>query len=138
MIRLAAVGDLHVSGNSAGMLRLDLGELVGRAHLLLLAGDVTRTGYPEQTAVLAEDLKGLFMPVVAVLGNHDYNLDRQDQIQAVLTRTGVHVLEGEATVIHVCGVRVGIVGLKGFGDGFLGACGSEFGKPQMRAFAGHT
>ena len=138
MIRIAAVGDVHFAADAAGTLRPELAGLAGRADLLLLAGDMTRHGEPAEATVLAEELRDVGVPILAVLGNHDYHADREAEIRAVLERAGVTVLEGEAVTVEVRGVRVGVAGTKGFGGGFLGACGSDFGEPEMKAFIRHT
>jgi Icc-related predicted phosphoesterase len=138
-VRIAACGDVHFGLDSAGMLRPHLEHLPERADLFLLAGDLTRHGDPDEAAVLADDLAGLPVPVIAVLGNHDYHCDREAEVAKVLAeRAAVTVLEGDATVIDVGGTRVGVAGTKGFGGGFAGACGSEFGEPEMKAFINHT
>jgi len=133
-VRIAAVGDLHAGLDSAGRLRAGLGGLAGRADLLLLAGDLTQRGRVEEAKVLVEELRGVDVPVVAVLGNHDYHSDEQDAIAAVLDDAGLRVLEGDAVTFEVNGRRVGIAGTKGFGGGFAGASASDFGEPEMRAF----
>lgn len=138
MIRIAAVGDLHYAEGSPGILRPSLEHLPGRADLLLLAGDLTRWGKPEEVKVLADEVRGLPLPVIAVLGNHDYHAGRQAEVRRLLEDAGALVLEGEATTIDVDGVRVGIAGTKGFGGGFRGAHGSDFGEAEMKAFVGHT
>ena len=138
MIRIAAVGDLHYGEGSQGTLKPGLEHLPDRADLLLLAGDLTRWGKPEEVQVLADELRGLPVPMIAVLGNHDYHCGREAEVRRVLELAGVRVLEGEATTVDVDGVRVGIAGTKGFGGGFLGAHGSDFGEPEMKAFVGHT
>ena len=138
MIRVAAVGDVHVGVDSAGRLAPRLAGLADRADLLLLAGDLTHRGRPEEAAVLAGELDGVGVPVVAVLGNHDYHTDQQDAVTEVLEDAGIRVLEGEATVVEVGDRRVGIAGTKGFGGGFAGASASDFGEPEMKAFVGHT
>ena len=138
MIRIAAVGDLHYGVGSPEILRPSLHHLPERADLLVLAGDLTRCGGPEEAEILAEELRGLPIPVVAVLGNHDYHSGRETEVRRVLEGAAVRVLEGEATTIDVDGVRVGIAGTKGFGGGFRGAHGSDFGEPEMKAFVGHT
>jgi len=109
-----------------------------QADVFLLAGDLTRHGEPEEAAVLAGELRDLGIPIVAVLGNHDYQSDRQDEIRRLLEDAGVIVLEGESTVVEVDGTTVGIAGSKGFGGGFVGACASDFGEPEMKAFVRHT
>lgn len=78
------------------------------------------------------------MPVVAVLGNHDHEGDQEDKVRAVMEDAGAVVLEGESTVLDVRGTRVGIAGAKGFGGGFEGACATEFGEREIKAFVGHT
>jgi Icc-related predicted phosphoesterase len=138
MIRIAAVGDLHFGTESGGTYRSGLEHLAERADVLLLAGDLTRHGDPAEGAVLAEELRDLPVPIYAVLGNHDYNLDREPELTREISKGGIHVLKGESATIQVNGARVGIAGIKGFGGGFAGACGSEFGEPEMKAFIAHT
>lgn len=78
------------------------------------------------------------MPVLAVLGNHDYHLGQEAEVVQVMEAAGVTVLEGTGRVLVVGGTRVGVAGVKGFGGGFAGACATEFGEPQMKAFVHHT
>jgi Icc-related predicted phosphoesterase len=134
LVRVAAVGDVHVGLDSAGRLRAGLDGLAGEADLLLLAGDLTHRGRVEEAKVLVEELRGVGVPVVAVLGNHDYHSDEQDPITQVLTDAGIRLLEGDAVTVEVGGRRVGIAGTKGFGGGFVGATASDFGEPEMKAF----
>jgi Icc-related predicted phosphoesterase len=75
------------------------------------------------------------VPVIAVLGNHDYHCDQQDNVRGTLEDGGLTVLEGEIAVVDVGGLRLGVAGVKGFGLGFAGRCGSDFGEPEMKAFA---
>ena len=138
MIRIAAVGDLHYGAGSQDILRPSLQHLPGRADLLLLAGDLTRCGGPDEIKILADELRGLPLPVVAVLGNHDYHANREADVRRALESAQVRVLEGEAIALDIDGVRLGIAGTKGFGGGFRGAHGSDFGEPEMKAFVGHT
>jgi Icc-related predicted phosphoesterase len=138
MIRIAAVGDLHYGVGSKDILQPSLEHLPQRADLLMLAGDLTRCGGTEEIKVLANDLRVVKLPVVAVLGNHDYHADREDEIRRILEAAGVHVLEGEGVTLELDGVRLGIAGTKGFGGGFRGAHGSDFGEPEMKAFVAHT
>jgi Icc-related predicted phosphoesterase len=138
MIRIAAVGDIHAGTDSAGKLRPCFEDLRDQADLLLLAGDLTRRGHPREAAVLASELGGIGVPLVAVLGNHDYHLDREDEVAAVLTAAGAQVLEGEAALVEAGGARIGVAGTKGFGGGFAGRSGSDFGEPEMKAFVRHT
>ena len=138
MIRIAAVADVHFGPDAAGTLRPHLAHLPDQADLLLLAGDLTRVGDPAEAAVLVDELRDIRVPVVAVLGNHDYHANQASAITALLEDAGVRVLEGEGLVVDVAGGCVGIAGVKGFGGGFLGACGSDFGEPEMKAFVRHT
>lgn len=138
MIRIAATGDVHFGEDSAGTLRPCLEHIDRDADVLLLAGDLTKYGDPAQAQVLADELRDLPVPVVTVLGNHDCHSDRQDEVRAVLERAGVTVLEGENAVIDVNGADLGIAGGKGFGGGFTGSSGTEFGEPQMKAFIRHS
>jgi Icc-related predicted phosphoesterase len=138
MIRVAAVGDIHFGADSAGTLRPHLTDIADHADVYLLAGDLTRIGDPDEAAVLARELDGLAVPVVAVLGNHDYHSDREKEVADVLADAGVEVLEGASTVIDVQGTKVGVAGVKGFGTGFPGASGSDFGEPMMKAFVRHA
>jgi predicted phosphohydrolase len=138
VIRVAAAGDVHFGLDSAGTLRPHLEHLPERADLFLLAGDLTRHGDPAEAAVLAEELRGLPVPMVAVLGNHDYHSDKEAEVAAVMRAAGVTVMEGTATTLEAAGARVGVAGTKGFGGGFAGACGTDFGEPEMKAFVAHT
>lgn len=138
MIRVAAVGDIHVGADSAGRLRPHLEQVAGEADVLLLAGDLTRVGDPEEAGVLVAELRGTDVPVVAVLGNHDYHCGQERAVAGMLEDAGVRVLEAEGVVLETAAGTVGIGGAKGFGGGFAGACGSDFGEPLMKAFVGHT
>ncbi|MEW2076197.1 metallophosphoesterase [Streptomyces sp. NPDC012403] len=134
MIRIAAVGDIHMSPDTRGTLRPAFDTLPACADLLLLAGDLTRHGTVEEARVVADEIRGLGVPVVAVLGNHDHHDDRQDEVTAVLRDAGAHVLEGESAVVRAGDARVGVAGTKGFGGGFVGASAGEFGEPVMKEF----
>ena len=138
LVRIAAVGDLHFGAELAGQVRGNFGRLSEEADMLLLAGDLTQHGSVEEAEILTHELAHLTIPIFAVLGNHDYHSGKQDEIRDLLEDRGVTILEGEAREIMVRGVRVGIAGSKGFGGGFLGACGTEFGEPEMKAFIRHT
>jgi Icc-related predicted phosphoesterase len=138
VIRIAAVGDVHLGEDARGLLRPALEHVEEHADVLLLAGDLTRCGTLDEARVVASEFAGLNVPVVAVLGNHDYHSDIPDQVSALLSDHGVSVLEGESVVLNVGIHRLGIAGVKGFGGGFAGKCGSAFGEPEMKAFVGHS
>lgn len=137
MIRVAAVGDIHLDAGNRGRLRPHLDGLAAKADLMLVAGDLTCLGTVAEAEVVGEELADLGVPVLAVLGNHDHHSDEEVAVAGVLGRAGVRVLEGEAEHVDVDGVRVGIVGLKGFGGGFVGSSASEFGESEFKAFARH-
>ena len=137
MIRVAAVGDVHVGPECAGQLRPSYAGLADHADLLLLAGDLTRCGEPAEVDVLCRELDGVEVPVVAVLGNHDHHAGYPAEVTARLGEAGIHVLDGTSVVLDVDGVSVGVAGTKGFGGGFAGASGSAFGEAEMKAFIEH-
>ncbi|MGV9566634.1 metallophosphoesterase family protein [Streptomyces sp. NPDC003480] len=134
MIRVAAVGDIHMAPETRGALRPAFESLAGRADVLLLAGDLTRHGTAEEARVVAGEVRGLAVPVVAVLGNHDHHDERPGEVTAILEDSGARVLEGSGTVLSVGDTRVGVAGTKGFGGGFVGRSAGEFGEPLMKEF----
>lgn len=136
--RIAAVGDLHVGPDSAGAYAPALRRVNEDADALLIAGDLTRVGSVEEAGVLAGELEAVQVPVYAVLGNHDYESGEVEKVCEVLAGAGVQLLEARACVVECGGTRVGVAGAKGFGGGFIGASGSDFGEPEMKAFLAHT
>lgn len=136
MIRVAAVGDVHLGEDSRGTMRWR--GIDTRADMLLIAGDLTRHGTAAEGLVVAGELAKCPVPVVCVLGNHDYHLNQQNEITAALRDAGVVVLEGETHIVDVHQQRIGIAGVKGFGGGFAGRCAMAFGEPEMKAFVGAT
>ncbi|MDQ1645058.1 MAG: hypothetical protein QOJ50_1242, partial [Cryptosporangiaceae bacterium] len=85
MIRIGAVGDVHLGEDTQGQLRPALENVGAHADVLLLAGDLTRHGTAAEARVVAAEFGGLPVPVIAVLGNHDYHSDQQDQVTGILT-----------------------------------------------------
>lgn len=138
MIRIAAVGDLHLDEELRGHYRPAFEHVGDHADALLLAGDLTRHGTLEEGAVVADEVRDLPVPVIAVLGNHDYHSDSQDLLAKQLSDAGVAVLEGSGVVVSVNGTRLGVAGAKGFCSGFPGKGGSDFGEPEMKAFIRHA
>jgi Icc-related predicted phosphoesterase len=138
VIRVAAVADVHFGHDSAGTLRPHLDDIADHADVLLLAGDLTRHGDADEAAVFAKEVAAVDVPTVAVLGNHDYHCDQEAAITGVLEDVGVVVLEGGTTIVETANGTLGIAGAKGFGGGFPGASGSDFGEPEMKAFIRHT
>jgi Icc-related predicted phosphoesterase len=134
MIRIAAVGDIHFAEDTRDHLRPHWARLRECADVFLLSGDLTNLGNRAQATALAEELKAAEVPVVAVLGNHDYHAGEPEVVRRSLERAGVRVLEGESITLRVGACTLGIAGSKGFGGGFAGACGHAFGEPEMKSF----
>jgi Icc-related predicted phosphoesterase len=128
--RVAAVGDVHVREGDAGKWVDYFREISSKSDVLVIAGDLTDTGDEMEAQVLAEELKACTVPVVAVLGNHDYEKGRHKLIRQILLKAGVHLLDGEAVILE----NVGFAGVKGFGGGFDRHMLSFFGEGAMKAF----
>ena len=129
-VRFAAVGDIHCTKDSAGALRELFAQASEAADALLLCGDLTDYGLPEEAQVLASELSAANVPIVAVLGNHDFESDAQDDVRRILVDAGVHVLDGEA-----CDIRgVGIAGAKGFAGGYGRATLGSWGERPIKTF----
>jgi uncharacterized protein len=130
-MRIAAAGDIHCSPESSDAVRTAFDAIEAEVDAVLLAGDLTTQGEPEQAAVLADACRGMKTPVVAVLGNHDLHANRADEVVKVLREAGVVVLERSHTVIgNSC--RLGVAGTKGFVGGFRGMGLPDFGEPSLR------
>ena len=119
-------------------MRAAFARLDDAVDLVLLAGDLTTYGEPDQAAVLADAVRNLDVPVVAVLGNHDWHLNRADEIVRVLADAGVTVLDKAWTILDVRGTQVGIVGTKGFVGGFPDSQLPDFGEPSLRRVYAET
>jgi uncharacterized protein len=113
-------------------------ELADRADLVLLAGDLTTYGRPEEAAVLADACRALEIPVIAVLGNHDWHENRRDEVVAALEDGAIRVLDRASTIECVRECDIGIVGVKGFVGGFPGSHLSDFGEPLLRQVYAET
>lgn len=137
VVRVAAVGDVHLDQDVVGTFRPALEEIADCADVLLLAGDLTRHGTAAEARCVATEFGGLSVPVVAVLGNHDYHSDESDRVVEVLTGAGIAVLDGSSVALPVGDLTVGVAGTIGFGGGFAGKCVSEFGEPMTKIFAAH-
>ncbi len=132
VVRIAAAGDLHASDATRERVEQAFATVESEADLVLLAGDLTTTGLPEQAEVLADACRGLSIPVFAVLGNHDWHCHREGEVTDVLVDAGVRVLERDSATCRVGEVDVGIVGTKGFIGGFPGSSLPDFGEPLLR------
>jgi Icc-related predicted phosphoesterase len=128
--RIAAVGDIHVRENERGKWTEYFKEVSRKADVLVICGDLTDTGDEVEAQVLAEELKACSIPVVGVLGNHDFEKGRHKLIRQIVQSQNVHILDGESVVIG----DVGFAGVKGFGGGFDKHMLSMFGEGAMKAF----
>jgi Icc-related predicted phosphoesterase len=131
-IRIAAAGDVHCRESAREEALAAFDALRGQADLVLLAGDLTTHGEPFQAAVLAEACATLDMPVLAVLGNHDWHANRAEEVTGILREAGITVLDRSWTTCQAAGCDVGVVGLKGFVGGFAGSHLPDFGEPLLR------
>ena len=137
-IRVAAAGDIHCAEPLRERIARAFAGLQGRADVVLLAGDLTTHGEPEEAGVLADACRGLELPVYAVLGNHDFHANRCDEVIAVLEEAGIRILQRGYAVHEVAGLELGIVGAKGFVGGFPGAELPDFGEPLLREVYAET
>jgi uncharacterized protein len=113
-VRIAAVGDLHVREPVGETFRDLFSGLHDHADALVLCGDLTDRGHPAEAERLAEWLRECRVPIVAVLGNHDFESGREDELRRVLGQAGVKMIDNEPVVLQ----DVGFVGVKGFAGGF--------------------
>ncbi|HBG81425.1 TPA: metallophosphoesterase [candidate division CPR2 bacterium] len=135
MARIAVVADLHVHEQSKGyikklFLRRDINK---EADILLIGGDLTQNGKIREAEILLEELKVVKIPIYAVLGNHDYQLNKKDKIIEVL-KDKVLVLDGDGIDIEIKGFKVGIAGVKGFCGGFEPHVAQAYGEKALKDF----
>jgi Icc-related predicted phosphoesterase len=131
-VRLAATGDVHCVDPLRDHLVSAFADLAEHADLLVIAGDLTTHGLPEQARVLTDACGSLQIPCFVVLGNHDYHSGCADQVREVLEAGGVIVLDGDHAVCQINGLEIGVVGTKGFVGGFAGAELPDFGEQLLR------
>ncbi|HUG65084.1 MAG TPA: metallophosphoesterase [Gaiellaceae bacterium] len=131
-LRIAAGGDVHAGETLRERLERAFAAIEPECDVVLLAGDLTTHGLPEQATVVADACRGIGVPVVAVLGNHDYHSGQPAEVTDALARGGIVVLDRSHTILEVGEIEVGIVGTKGFVGGFPGAEMPDFGEPTLR------
>lgn len=129
-MRVAAVGDLHVMASHAAPYREMFVQMGHEADVVCLCGDLTNHGRSDEAHILAEDIRACPVPVVAVLGNHDYECGQAEEVSRILREAGAKVLDGEA--VEIAGV--GFAGAKGFVGGFGRSMLSSFGEDAIKAF----
>ena len=129
-VRVAAVGDVHCTTRSAGLLQPIFEQVAEQADILALCGDLADYGLPEEAQILVRELSAARVPIVAVLGNHDFESDQQDTVKKILCDGGIQVLDGDSYEVK----GVGFAGVKGFGGGFGARTLGSWGEPAIKAF----
>jgi uncharacterized protein len=132
-VRIATAGDIHCGRQSAcEHLRQTVADVAERVDMFLLAGDLTTHGEPEQAAIVAQAFRGAGVPVLSVLGNHDWHVDQRDEFVAALEEGGIEVIDPGHRILDIDGLEIGVAGTKGFVGGFPGSHIPDFGEPLLR------
>jgi Icc-related predicted phosphoesterase len=130
-IRIAAMSDVHYSRTSQGLFQSVFSQVTERADVLILAGDLTDYGLADEARVLARDLTTIVkIPIVGVLGNHDFESGEEVTVRSLLVDAGVHMLDGDAVELH----GVGFAGVKGFAGGFGRGALGPWGEQTIKLF----
>ncbi|HEY1015422.1 MAG TPA: metallophosphoesterase, partial [Herpetosiphonaceae bacterium] len=130
VVRVAAVGDIHYGKTSQGSLQELFAQINSLADVLVLCGDLTDYGLPEEAEILCRDLAAVRIPMVGVLGNHDFESGKADDVRQALCDHGVTMLDGDSCEIH----GVGFAGVKGFAGGFGRGALGPWGEPAIKQF----
>jgi hypothetical protein len=133
-LTVAAMADLHVREGEPNALRELFEEISRKAEVLVLAGDLTDLGKPKEAEILAGELRSCSVPVVGVLGNHDYECGHVEEVSDILRGAGVRLLDGQMTEVD----GVSFVGVKGFAGGFGRAMLGSFGEPAIKAMVAES
>jgi Icc-related predicted phosphoesterase len=137
-VRVAAAGDIHCEEANRKEVATAFEAVAPEVDLILLAGDLTTHGEPEEAQVLADAVRDIEVPVVAVLGNHDFHAGRRDELVEVITGAGIELLDRSHAVHRVGGCQLGVAGVKGFVGGFRGLGLPDFGEPSLRGIYAET
>jgi uncharacterized protein len=137
-LRVAAAGDVHCSEQNRDAVATAFEAIDGEVDVVLLAGDLTTHGEPEQAALLADACRGMRTPVIAVLGNHDLHANRGGELVQVLTEAGIEVLDRSWTAVGAGACQLGVAGTKGFVGGFRGLGLPDFGEASLRGIYAET
>jgi len=131
VVRVAAIGDLHYNRTAAaGSLQPLFAQMNEAADILVLCGDLTDYGLPEEARAFAREIAAVRIPMVGVLGNHDFESGQQDEVQKILTDAGLTLLDGDTTEIH----GIGFAGVKGFAGGFGRRALGPWGEAIIKKF----
>jgi Icc-related predicted phosphoesterase len=128
MVRIAAVGDVHAQIGNIEMLKAGFVGINDKADVLAIAGDLTAHGLANEARDLLEALESVTIPVVLVLGNHDYHRNEQVEIKRILGEAGRPVLDGDTKIIEIGDDSIAFIGTKGFGGGFGMRALPDFGE----------
>lgn len=129
-VRVALSGDLHFDGTQKTSLTRFFAQVAEDADVLALVGDLTTHGEPDQIRGFVEEMGDLDIPVVTVLGNHDWEAEKVEECTEILRERGIYVLDGDNVVLE----GVGFAGVKGFGGGFGRGALGPFGEPLYKQF----
>src|SRR5690348_6946732 len=130
VVRIAALSDIHYSKSPQGSFQPLFSQIAEAADVLILAGDLTDYGLAEEARILAKDLAPVKIPVVGVLGNHDFEANEEKEIARILTDVGVHMLDGDTWEFR----GVGFAGVRGFCGGFGRGALGPWGEQIIKAF----
>lgn len=133
-VRIAALGDLHIRETSEGAFHQLFTTISEKADVVLFAGDLTDHGSPSEAKVLAKELSSCTIPVLAVLGNHDFDYNKSDEVKKILTEAKMTILDDGETEL----LGIGFAGVKGFCGGFERHMLSAFGEPAIKEFVHET
>jgi Icc-related predicted phosphoesterase len=138
VIKVAAAGDVHAGGPDDARFAAVFADAARDADVILLAGDLTRHGAPEEVEALVGAVRGVEIPVAAVLGNHDWHGNRCDELNAALAEGGIRMLDKASATFEVGETSVGVAGVKGFVGGFPDSALPDFGEPSLRRVYAET
>jgi Icc-related predicted phosphoesterase len=134
-MRIAAAGDLHCTKENKGRFQPVLTQIRDRADVVVLCGDLTDFGLPEEAEILAQELRqNLSTPILAVLGNHDYESGRAEEVRRIFSGAGIKILDGESVELN----GVGFAGAKGFGGGFGERVLQPWGEKAIKDYVQET
>jgi Icc-related predicted phosphoesterase len=133
-VRIAALADLHYQKTSHGVLKDVFAQIAKNADILLLCGDLVHLGLPEETEVLAKELAVVKLPIIAVLGNHEFESSKQDEVKKIMADAGVVILDGTACQYY----GIGFAGVKGFAGGFGRLALEPWGEQSIKDFVKET
>jgi Icc-related predicted phosphoesterase len=129
-VRVAAVADIHCNRSSYDSIRPLFSRIAENADLLLMCGDLVDYGLPEEAIVLAKEITNLKIPSLAVLGNHEFESGKQDEVKKILSDAGTIVLDGDAREV----LGIGFAGVKGFAGGFGERALGPWGEDMIKRF----